>query len=273
MSQKTWDRIRMPVGCSESLWELFHENSKIDRHYRALPDEAVVARMARLYESLPFDQYPAVPLPTVPVPLNLSLADAILTRATARRMVPCRLGLSDIATILHLAYGVTRPNEGTGFSRPFRTVPSGGALYPLEIFFHSRCVDGLEAGLYHYNPGRNDLRFLRRGDLTPRISDAMVQKEIANEASLIVFITALFERSIFKYGERGYRFALLEAGHVAQNMNLVANGLGLGCVNIGGYFDREIDDLLGIDGLTHSTVYMVAIGRRLEEGSADVRPA
>ncbi len=58
---------------------------------------------------------------------------------------------------------------------------------------------------------------------------------------------------------------LLEAGHVAQNINLTAVGLGFGCLNLGGYFDRSIDELLGFDGLTHSTVYMLALGERLEE--------
>jgi nitroreductase len=49
---------------------------------------------------------------------------------------------------------------------------------------------------------------------------------------------------------------------VAQNINLVANALGLGCVNIGGYYDREIDDLIGLDGVTHSTIYIVAVGEK-----------
>jgi SagB-type dehydrogenase family enzyme len=92
----------------------------------------------------------------------------------------------------------------------------------------------------------------------------LVQPELAQGASLIIFLTAIFERSIFKYKERGYRYILLEAGHVAQNLNLVANAFGLGCVNIGGYFDREIDDLLDLDGVTHSTIYMIAIGGKTD---------
>lgn len=79
----------------------------------------------------------------------------------------------------------------------------------------------------------------------------------------MVFITALFARASFKYREQGYRFALLEAGQVAQNLNLVANALGLGTVNIGGFFDRDIDALLEIDGVVHSTCTAVgALGRR-----------
>ena len=82
----------------------------------------------------------------------------------------------------------------------------------------------------------------------------------AQDSSAIVFITALFERTTFKYGSRGYRFALLEAGHVAQNLDLAAAGLGLATLNVGGFVDRQIDDLLGLDGLLHSTIYICAIG-------------
>ena len=92
-----------------------------------------------------------------------------------------------------------------------------------------------------------------------------MQNTIPRAASLTIFITPLFERSVFKYGERGYRFVLLEAGHVAQNLNLVATALGFGCLNIGGFFDREIDQFLALDGIAHSTIYMMAIGKKSEK--------
>jgi SagB-type dehydrogenase family enzyme len=173
-----------------------------------------------------------------------------------------------LAALLHYAYGISRDNKGTALPRPFRVVPSGGALYPLEIFFYSKLTDGLKAGLYHYNPSKNHLRFLLPGDHTRRISEAMVQPEIGQNASLMVFLTAVFERSVFKYGDRGYRFILLEAGHVAQNINLVSNALDLGCVNIGGFFDREIDEFLDLDGVTFSTIYMIAVGKNRPSGRA-----
>jgi SagB-type dehydrogenase family enzyme len=175
-------------------------------------------------------------------------------------MTPDRLSLEQTSTLLHYCYGVTRENEGTEFPRPFRVVPSGGALYPLEIYFHSTRVEGLESGLYHYNPARNSLRLLRYGDESRRLSEALVQRNLALDTSLLIFITAMFQRSVFKYGDRGYRFALLEAGHVAQNLALTATAMQLGCLTIGGYSDRQIDDLLGIDGISHSTIYMAGIG-------------
>jgi SagB-type dehydrogenase family enzyme len=192
----------------------------------------------------------------------MSLSEAILTRASARGMKPAALALPTLATLLHHAYGVTRDETASGFPRVFRAAPSGGALYPLELFFHSRYVEGAPPGVYHYNPLRNEIRRVRDEDQTPRIAELLIpfQNHLAQDAALIVFITALFGRSTFKYSTRGYRFALLEAGHVAQNLGLAAGALGLAYLNVGGYFDRHVDEFLGLDGLTHSTIYMAAIG-------------
>jgi SagB-type dehydrogenase family enzyme len=257
----TWEETLVPPRTDDDAWEVFHENSKTGRYSDVQPSEAVLQRMQELSESLAYEQYPEIELPTTLAPLRLTLAEAITTRVTARALESCALSLEELATLLHYAYGVTRTNIGTVFPRPFRTVPSGGALYPLELFVHSAHVRDLEPGLYHYSPTRNNLCLLHYGSLAHRICEAVVQSELLVNASLVLFITAMFERSVFKYGNRGYRFVLLEAGHVAQNVNLVANALGLGCVNVGGYFDREVDELLGLDGVTHSTIYLAGVGR------------
>jgi SagB-type dehydrogenase family enzyme len=216
--------------------------------------------MKEFYLSLPFTGNPSIELPGRSSALKVPLGKAIVSRTSVRDLEPCQLDLKSVATLLYHAYGESRDNKDTGFPRPFRVVPSGGGLYPLELFFYSGCVDGLDKGIYHYNPSKSNLRLVSSGDKVQQISKGMVYPEITRAAALIVFITAIFERSTFKYGERGYRFILLEAGHVAQNINLVTIGLELGCVNLGGFYDRDIDNLLGLDGVTHSTIYMVAIG-------------
>lgn len=266
MEREQWQDILLSPGNEDHIWELFHENSKLGQYHQAPADQEVLARMNELHESLPYEGYPVVDLPRSRTTLDINLGRAIINRVSALKMSPSPLTLEQLGTLLHYAYGVTRDNKGTKFPRAFRVVPSGGALYPLEVYFHSAHIVGLEAGLYHYNPSRNNLRLLQKGDANQRISEAMTQPNIpiALGASLIIFITAIFERSVFKYGERGYRFVLLEAGHVAQNINLVSHALGLGCLNIGGFFDRQIDDLLCLDGVTHSTVYLVVIGKNAE---------
>ena len=262
MNQSHWREVLLSPGNDDQVWELFHENSKNGRFSTSATDQGVRDHIARLHESLPYEGYPMVELPRSLEPLHLSLDRAITTRVSVRDLTACPLTLRQVTTLLHCAYGASRDRKDVAFPRSLRVVPSGGALYQLEIFFHTAHVEGLNAGLYHYNPAKHHLRLLCEGDRTQAISQAMIQSEIALGAALVIFITAVFERSVFKYGDRGYRFVLLEAGHVAQNINLVANALGLGAVNLGGYYDREIDDFLGLDGVTHSTIYMAAIGKK-----------
>ncbi|MBI2840751.1 MAG: SagB/ThcOx family dehydrogenase [Acidobacteria bacterium] len=271
MATTFWDEVRGLKTTENDWWEIFHEASKLGRYDEFPSQESIVARMKELLESLPYDPYPEVALPTEMTALDMRLSEAVLSRTSCRAMRPRSIELRDLAALLHHAYGITRDNSGTEYTRGFRAAPSGGGLYPLEIYFHTKHVQGLRPGLYHYNPLQRNVRLLRGEDLTPRIAEALVpfQSTIAADASVIFFLTALFERSTFKYGLRGYRFILLEAGHVAQTLNLAANALGLGSLNIGGYYDRQIDELLGLDGLTQSTLYMVAAGERVEGTEAD----
>ncbi len=260
MNSDIWNELLLPSTTEDVAWELFHENSKLGRYFQGLSEEQVVQKTKELHESLPYEGYPRVELPAPLATPTASLSETILNRMSIRNFSPRIFSLEEVATLLHYAYGVTRDNQGTAFPRPFRVVPSGGALYPLEIFFHCVDVDGIDPGLYHYNAAGHHIRRLREGDERQFFSESIIQPDVALESSLMIFMTAMFERTVFKYGDRGYRFTFLEAGHVAQNMNLVATALGLGCVNIGGFYDREIDEFLGIDGLTHSTLYMLAIG-------------
>ncbi|MDT7043056.1 SagB/ThcOx family dehydrogenase [Candidatus Nitronereus thalassa] len=260
MSTDTWNELLLSSTTEDAAWELFHENSKLGRYFQGLSEEQVVQKTQELHESLPFEGFPLVELPVPLATPASSLSDTILNRVSVRNFSSRQFSLGEVATLLHYSYGVTRNNQGTNLSRSFRAVPSGGALYPLEIFFHCVGVDGLLPGLYHYNSAGHHVRRLRAGDERQSIAEAIIQPDLALEGSLMIFITAMFERTVFKYGDRGYRFALLEAGHVAQNMNLVATALKLGCVNIGGFYDRDIDAYLDLDGILHSTIYMMAIG-------------
>ena len=106
---------------------------------------------------------------------DLPIMDAILNRVTARDITPAPISIEQLATVLHAAYGITRSNEDGSFQRPFRTVPSGGALYPLELYLHAAHVDGLTAGLHHFNPRERSLRLLQRGDCAHQIGETLIQ--------------------------------------------------------------------------------------------------
>ncbi len=264
MRTSKWQEVLLSRGIEDHVWELFHENSKTGRYDNSLSENEVFNRMQELQESLPFQGYPVITLPPTHTPLACRFDEVISKRTSVRDLMPSPLSLETLGTILQHSYGETRDFRSHGFPRAFRVVPSAGALYPLELFFYTAQIAGLEPGIYHYNPTETNLRLVIPGDKTKTIAEALVQPHLAEGASLILFITAIFERSVFKYGDRGYRFVFLEAGHVAQNINLVANAFGQGCINIGGFFDREIDDLLRLDGVVHSTIYMSAIGTMKE---------
>ncbi|HZH13077.1 MAG TPA: SagB/ThcOx family dehydrogenase [Archangium sp.] len=259
MALKNWLAMHSQAPEGEVAWESFHENSKTRRH-EALDARPWQAAPGNPGGPLSFEQYPVVALPHVLAPLEMPLSQALQQRATPAHLERRQLRLEELATLLYSAYGVTRDSEDSGLQRPLRTVPSAGALHPLELFFHTRSVEGLPGGLYHYNPVEHELRRLRDGDLSAKLAAGLAPKQLAVTSSVMLFIVGLFERSTARYGDRGYRFVLLEAGHVAQNVALAATGLGLGCVPVGGYVDRSVDELLGLDGLLQSTVYMAGIG-------------
>lgn len=270
MARAEWTDLLLEQADDEDwVWEVFHENSKTTRYGHYMPDAQVAENMVRMTESFAYDGYPMVELPAPFSDLEASLGTTITSRSTPAGIEPIDLTLEQLSTLLYAGYGVTRSNEDTQFLRPFRTAPSGGALYPLEIYLSTKHVDGLDAGLYHYSAADHALRGLRKGDLSSKVAEVLVefQADLAFDASLMLMVTAAFGRTTFKYGARGYRFVMLEAGHVAQNINLAATAYDLGCFNIGGFYDRQADAFLGLDGITQGTVYMMAIG-----GPRDAEP-
>jgi SagB-type dehydrogenase family enzyme len=251
----------------QSLWELFHENSKVSRYERhpTFPfhpsDAQIVGVMRRLRTVKRYTDFPKVPLPREWTPADKSFDDLVLARRTARSFSGAAISLPELSKVLYFSYGITADNAETDFPRPFRAAPSGGALFPLELYVYATRVEGLEAGLYHFDPEDMSLDVLRRGDEIDRLASILVQADLARQASALVLVTAVFYRTTFKYGDRGYRFVLLEAGHLAENALLAAGSIELAAASIGGFADREADRFLGIDGLGESTLYMLLLGR------------
>ena len=201
----------------------------------------------------------ALPPPCRP---NSTLWDAIEARRSRREFAPDPVAFDELATLLYAGYGVTHRLEspdGSG-SLPLRAVPSGGALYPLELYVAALRVDGLEAGLYHFDPFLCSLEIVRVGLAAGDVAALSTYPEIVSPCAALLLVAAVFGRTRFKYGLRGYRFALLEAGHVGQNMLLAATAFGLAAVPLGGFYDRPTDEFLGLDGVNESTLYTIAIG-------------
>lgn len=188
--------------------------------------------------------------------LNFSLQDALQNRTSFRDFSQKPIKLSQLANLLVHSAGITHQEK-----RPY---PSAGARYPLEIYIMVlRGDEGLNPGLYHYNVLENFLEILWKKDFLAEKDtrfSGLFSYPWTWDSACIVFITAIFERNQIKYGERGYRHILIEAGHLGQNIYLVSTALGLGCCEISGYSDYLVDELLDIDGLNESTINAFVIG-------------
>jgi SagB-type dehydrogenase family enzyme len=164
---------------------------------------------------------------------------------------------ADLSQLLWASQGITHARQG--FS--FRASPSAGALYPIETYVVAHAVEGLEAGIYHYGPMKHELALLRPGDFRSQTARAALDQQIAARASVVFAWTAVFQRSKWKYRQRAYRYVYLDAGHIAQNVALAAVALGLGSCQIAAIYDHEANDLLAVDGVDESTIYMTVVGK------------
>jgi len=252
-----------------SLAELFHENSKQRRHHHAFyrriasvnGNPAIHAIMSSTFRSYPGASTVALPEP-VPRPV-LDFDETVMQRRSIRHFSGEPLQLEDLSRLLRLGHGITgvlaSPDEAT--RQPVRAAPSGGAIFPVELFPIVTAVDGVEAGVYHYHPARNVLELVRRGNQIDALGEATSDPSTFQHAGVTIALAASFGKTSFKYGERGYRFVLLEAGHVAQNLLLAATSAGLGAVAIGGFLDDDLNSLTGLDGVDEAVLYMVVIGK------------
>jgi SagB-type dehydrogenase family enzyme len=255
-------------GADASVAELFHENTKLHRS-TALPAVATdsygareLDAMARAYKR--YRLHPQVPLPEVPVGTGgPPFCEVIAERRSNRNFTPEPLSLSEVSTILQWSYGITGEvgAPGGGVQR-FRAAPSAGALYPAEMYLGVRAVQGLEGGIYHYEVPVPALALLDRGDYTDRLYEVCCRQEHARQAALVILISAVVERTKRKYGDRGYRYVLLDIGHLGENLYLACTALGLAMFTTCGFYDDEAADLLGIDGCDEAVFYVAFIGRK-----------
>ena len=249
--------------------EAYHEASKLypsfglrqTRGHLLETNEELRASSLRAVKRHP--HLPRVDLPTPRLP-EAPLCRVVAERRSRREFGPAPLRLTELAALLHAGYGVTHQLDSEappGTPPLLRAVPSGGGLYPLELWVFAHRVEGLEPGLYHFDPLANALESIEAGAQAATLADASVYPELARTAAAVLVVSAMFWRTRFKYRLRGYRFALLEAGHLAQNVLLAATGLELASVPLGGFFDRRLDELLDLDGVDESALYGIAVGR------------
>jgi SagB-type dehydrogenase family enzyme len=198
-----------------------------------------------------------VPIPALPEEDGISLWDALARRRSMRDFSRTPLACLDLARLLWATQGVTR-REGAYL---LRTAPSAGALYPVETYAVISRVEGLSPGVYHLDIAGWSLELIREGDFGQALAAAGLHQDMLAAAAAVLVWTAVIARSAWKYGQRAYRYIYLDAGHIAQNLYLAAEALGLGCCAVGAFFDSEVNDVIGVDGKEEFVIYMAAVGR------------
>ena len=137
--------------------------------------------------------------------------------------------------------------------------PDYFALELIETFIAVSGVSGLEEGCYYYAPKAQELRQIRFKNFRKELHYLCLGQDLGRNASAIVFQTADLQQAISKYGDRAYRYLHLDAGHLGQRLNLAAIRLGLGVSGIGGFFDDQVNQVLGIPE-AEAVIYLTTLG-------------
>ena len=164
---------------------------------------------------------------------------------------------SELSQLLWASQGITRTFQGFDF----RTAPSAGALYPVETYLVIHSVQEVDPGLYHYCVKHHELDQLKQGDFRRVVAGAALDQEMAYTANVVFMWTGIFQRSKWKYQQRAYRYVYLDAGHIAGNLALAATSIGIGSCQIAALFDDEVNELIEVDGIEESVLYMSVVGR------------
>jgi len=184
---------------------------------------------------------------------GISLEQTLKQRRSIREYADASLNLAEVSQLLWAAQGITDP-EG------LRTAPSAGALYPLEIYLAGGNVDSLAAGVYRYLPHEHKLTQISTGDARKALSKAAWDQECVRDAAAVIIITAVYQRTMKKYSQRGVQYAHIEVGCTAENVFLQAVALNLGAVFVGAFSDSAVSRILNLpDG--EQPLALIPIGK------------
>ncbi|MEW6094927.1 MAG: SagB/ThcOx family dehydrogenase [bacterium] len=185
---------------------------------------------------------------------GISVEEAIVKRRSKRNFLPKPISLEELSCLLHYASGIT------GYGR-LRAAPSAGALYPIEIYPVIHQVKDITPGIYHYSIEDHSLELLEEGDYRHKLSQHCLGQKFVAEAAVAFIMTAVFARTKWKYRNRAYRYVLIEAGHIGENIYLSATSLGLGTCAVGAFFDDQINKELNIDGIKEAAIHITVVGK------------
>lgn len=209
-----------------------------------------------------FKKYPDAE--KVELPRSWTLKEARITpllqnRRSLRKYLMASITLGELAFMLWASQGITAKSGNYSF----RTTPSGGALYPVETYFSANLVEGLDPGLYHFDVENFALDKIRADDQAEAVASACMNQKFMARSAVTFLWSVIFRRSMSKYGNRGMRYVLLDAGHICQNTLTAAEAIGSGGCPVAAFYDDEVNDLLGLDEKEETVIYAASVGKKV----------
>ncbi len=198
-------------------------------------------------KSVSSQQAKIVDLPQPTLKGSMTVEEALARRRSVRSFTPEPLSMVELGQLVWAAQGITEPSRG------FRTAPSAGALYPIELYVVTR------DGLYHYVPQGHKLRLLEEADLREAVARAAGGQSCVRDAAADFVVTAVHARTAGKYGGRARQYIQIEVGHVGQNIHLQAVALGLGSVSVGAFSEERLKSVLSLPP-DHEPLYIIPVG-------------
>lgn len=187
---------------------------------------------------------------------RMSLEEAIYKRQSIRSYSSKPISLNQLSQLLWATGGVT----ADGITGPTYAYPSAGGIYPLEIYVVVGTVNGIKPGIYRYNSPSHSLELKIQGDKRNLLSRACYYQKMMINAPITIILTARISATTSRYGQRGYQYIFLDAGHCAENICLQATALGLGTVPVGAFSESAVNKLLKLSK-EYTTVYILPVGR------------
>lgn len=244
---------------SKEIGKEFVEKTKY--HYLAESDQ--MRGLVQPSLELSYDnENPTLDLPE-PAVIQLGSAElgkVIGKRRSIRSYTRKALSLQELSYLLWCTQGVQEVIPG---SATFRTVPSAGARHALETYLLANNVDPLPKGLYRYLALEHKLLEVNREEkMADRIVEACLGQQFVKTSAVTFVWTAVVGRMKWRYGERGYRYLYLDAGHVCQNLYLSAESIDCGVCAIGAFSDDDMNRLLDLNGVERFVIYLAALGKK-----------
>ncbi|MCS7149246.1 MAG: SagB/ThcOx family dehydrogenase [Caldimicrobium sp.] len=233
----------------------FQYLKKTDLSFKTLGLREIYIEPTSPYKSYP--QAERIELPLNRFPETPNFFEILRSRRSDRKYRGYPITKEEIALLCFAVQGVTAK------AGPYllRTAPSAGALYPIETYLAVNYAQDLTPGIYHFEIRSFTLEKLREGNFGKLLRDLALGQAFFESASVVFLWSAVFRRTMAKYGERGLRYIFMDVAHISQNLLLTAVALGFKACPVGAFLDEEVTEFLDLDGNEERVIYLATVGK------------